>query len=60
MTDEPRSGSDRPAAPDPQGGGRRGGDRRTQQVPYDGPERRKGERRSASDRRATPRSGDGA
>lgn len=38
------------------GSDRRSGDRRKQQVPFDGPDRRKGERRSGEDRRAAPRS----
>ena len=36
-----RSGEDR----------RKGGDRRVQQLPYEGPDRRKGDRRSGEDRR---------
>ncbi len=32
-------------------------DRRQNQVPFEGPERRKGERRSGTDRRAFPREG---
>ncbi|MEE4315848.1 hypothetical protein [Erythrobacter dokdonensis] len=35
--------------------GRRKGDRRQGQQPYDGPDRRKNERRSGDDRRAKPR-----
>jgi len=48
------SDSDKPAA-DPSGGGRRQSDRRKAQVPFDGPDRRKGDRRSGKDRRTTPR-----
>jgi hypothetical protein len=40
---------------DPEGGGRRQGDRRKAQLPFEGPDRRKGDRRSGEDRRATPR-----
>lgn len=40
---------------DPEGGGRRQGDRRKAQLPFEGEDRRKGERRSGTDRRATPR-----
>lgn len=36
--------------------GRRKGDRRQSQQPFEGPDRRKGERRSGEDRRTTPRS----
>jgi len=46
--------SDKPAA-DPSGGGRRQTDRRKAQVPFDGPDRRKADRRTGIDRRATPR-----
>ena len=35
--------------------GRRKGDRRIAQRPFEGPDRRKGERRSGSDRRRTER-----
>jgi len=45
-------------ASDPAGGGRRQGDRRQAQVPYEGPDRRKGDRRSGADRRTTPRNDD--
>jgi len=48
------SDRDNPAS-DPSGGGRRQGDRRKAQLPFEGPDRRKGERRSGVDRRATPR-----
>lgn len=37
-------------------GGRRKGDRRQSQQPFEGPDRRRGERRSGEDRRTTPRS----
>lgn len=37
------------------GTGRRQTDRRQSQQPFDGPDRRKGDRRSGTDRRATPR-----
>lgn len=40
---------------DPAGGGRRQGDRRKAQLPFEGPDRRKGDRRSGEDRRTTPR-----
>jgi hypothetical protein len=46
--------SDKPAA-DPSGGGRRQADRRKAQLPFEGPDRRKADRRSGTDRRATPR-----
>lgn len=46
--------SDTPAT-DPSGGGRRQGDRRKAQLPFDGPERRVSDRRSGPDRRTTPR-----
>jgi hypothetical protein len=46
--------SDEPA-PDQSGGGRRKGDRRQADVPFEGPDRRKAERRSGTDRRTTPR-----
>ena len=36
--------------------GRRKGDRRQRQQPFDGPHRRQGDRRSGEDRRAKPRS----
>ena len=36
---------------------RRSADRRKAQLPFDGPERRKGERRSGRDRRSAPRDG---
>ena len=46
------SQSDRNSASDPDGGGRRkGNDRRQEQVPFEGPDRRKGDRRSAENRR---------
>ncbi|MFO6430964.1 hypothetical protein ACLBKT_12860 [Erythrobacter sp. W302b] len=48
------SDSDKSAA-DPSGGGRRQSDRRKAQVPFDGPDRRKGDRRTGTDRRTTPR-----
>lgn len=52
--------SDDYAAPVPSGDRRQQGDRRKAQLPFDGPDRRKGERRSGSDRRKTPRtSGNG-
>ena len=35
--------------------GRRKGGRRQEQTPFDGPDRRKGDRRSGGDRRTTPR-----
>jgi hypothetical protein len=40
---------------DPEGGGRRQGDRRQAQQPITGEDRRKGERRSGTDRRSSPR-----
>lgn len=43
------------ASQDATGSGRRTGDRRQKQVPFDGPDRRKGERRSGTERRADPR-----
>lgn len=42
-------------AVDPGEGGRRKGDRRQDQQPFEGPDRRKGARRSGEDRRTTPR-----
>ena len=42
-------------AGDPSGGGRRQTDRRKAQLPFDGPDRRKGDRRTGTDRRTTPR-----
>lgn len=45
-----------PPGPDPQGSGRRQGDRRKAQAPFAGEDRRKTERRSGADRRAAPRS----
>jgi len=57
MADKP----DDDAAPTPMAplNDRRQGDRRKAQLPFDGPDRRKGERRSGTDRRTTPRaSGD--
>lgn len=45
-----------PSGSDPAGGGRRQDDRRKAQVPFDGPDRRKAERRAGTDRRTTPRS----
>lgn len=44
-----------PPAADPSGGGRRQGDRRKAQLLFEGPDRRQGERRSGTDRRAAPR-----
>ena len=44
-------------AGDAAGGGRRQADRRKAQAPFEGPDRRKAERRTAADRRATPRAG---
>lgn len=41
---------------DAAGSDRRNGDRRKQQLPFEGPDRRKGDRRSGEDRRAAPRS----
>jgi hypothetical protein len=38
-----------------QDSGRRKGDRRKSQVPFEGEDRRKGERRSGKDRRSEPR-----
>jgi hypothetical protein len=41
---------------DPSGDGRRQGeDRRKAQLPFEGPDRRKGDRRSGTDRRTAPR-----
>lgn len=51
MSEEIGEGADH----DPSGGGRRKEDRRKAQVPFEGPDRRKGDRRSGTDRRATPR-----
>jgi hypothetical protein len=42
-------------APDPEEGRRRQADRRQAQQPFAGEDRRKGERRSGTDRRALPR-----
>jgi hypothetical protein len=46
--------SDTPAT-DPSGGGRRQTERRKAQVPFDGPDRRKADRRTGEDRRTTKR-----
>lgn len=43
------------SAADPDGGGRRQGDRRQAQTPFAGEDRRKGDRRSGTDRRNSPR-----
>jgi hypothetical protein len=43
------------SAADPEGGGRRQGDRRKAQLPIEGEDRRKGERRSGTDRRSSAR-----
>lgn len=40
---------------DPSGGGRRQGERRRADLPFEGPDRRKGDRRSGTDRRTSPR-----
>ncbi|AOL93614.1 hypothetical protein [Porphyrobacter sp. LM 6] len=40
---------------DAAGSDRRSTDRRKQQLPFEGPDRRKGDRRSGEDRRAAPR-----
>ncbi|BDI60058.1 hypothetical protein [Qipengyuania nanhaisediminis] len=40
---------------DNNGNGRRNGDRRQQQVEFEGPDRRKGDRRSGEDRRTSER-----
>lgn len=40
---------------DPEGGRRKTEDRRKEQEPFDGPDRRKAERRSGDDRRKDPR-----
>lgn len=44
------------SSPDPNDGERRVGERRKAQVPFEGADRRKGERRAGTDRRRTPRS----
>jgi hypothetical protein len=54
MSDDSSSGTP-PGAGDGTGGGRRQGDRRKAQLPFEGPDRRKGDRRSGTDRRAAPR-----
>ena len=46
-TDSPNAG--------PSDAGRRQGDRRKAQLPFEGPDRRKGDRRSGTDRRTAPR-----
>lgn len=51
MTDKQQ---DDPAS-DAAGSGRRQGDRRKAQQPFDGPDRRTADRRSGTDRRAAPR-----
>jgi|GEM_PF-7019840 len=43
---------------DPEGGGRRQSDRRKTQLPFEGEDRRKGDRRSGTDRRTSPRKSD--
>ncbi|MEL6239153.1 MAG: hypothetical protein AAFQ90_11250 [Pseudomonadota bacterium] len=40
---------------DPEEGGRRKGDRRKEQAPFEGEDRRKSDRRSGKDRRSQPR-----
>jgi hypothetical protein len=56
MSDEtPGADGTTPPASDTSAGGRRQGDRRKAQLPFEGPDRRKGDRRSGTDRRATPR-----
>lgn len=44
-----------PAPADPPAGGRRKTDRRQAQAPFTGPDRRQGDRRTGTDRRASPR-----
>jgi hypothetical protein len=46
---------DKTAAPQGAGDGRRQSDRRQSQQPFEGPDRRKGDRRSGTDRRTSPR-----
>lgn len=58
MTDNHDEKHPEDPASDPSGGGRRQGDRRKAQVPFEGPGRRKADRRSGTDRRTTPRDGD--
>lgn len=48
--------NDRTPGADPGGGGRRQGDRRKAQAPFAGEDRRKADRRTGADRRATERS----
>lgn len=50
--------SDSAAPPSPADDGRRKSDRRQSQQAYEGPDRRKGERRSGTDRRTAPRTTD--
>ena len=50
------SENEKPA--EPTSGDRRKGDRRKAQLPFDGPDRRKSDRRSGKDRRETPRTND--
>jgi len=52
MTEDEHGAAEEPPSADR----RKDGDRRKADAPYDGPERRKGDRRSGSDRRAKPRS----
>jgi hypothetical protein len=56
MSDETTSGPDsaRPSS-DAANDGRRQTDRRKSQQPFEGPDRRKSDRRSVADRRANPR-----
>jgi hypothetical protein len=58
MTDDPSEKHPDQPASDPSGGGRRQGDRRKAQVPFEGPDRRKADRRSGTDRRTNPRDDD--
>ncbi|MFN3863770.1 MAG: hypothetical protein ACK4RT_05750 [Erythrobacter sp.] len=48
--------ADDPKITDTPENGRRKGERRQRQQPFDGPDRRKGDRRTGGDRRAKPRS----
>jgi hypothetical protein len=58
MADKPDDDAT-PAPNGPTDDGRRRDDRRKAQLPFDGPDRRQGDRRSGTDRRKTPRaSGD--
>jgi len=55
MSDENSGARGTSNSPASSGDGRRQADRRKSQQPFDGPDRRKADRRSGADRRTTPR-----